>query len=383
MTQTVPATAVLGPGATGLTIGLRVLNLDGTEYAAFSTTGVAETSTLGTYRKASGVACPDAGAHIVWGVSGTDYAEATVEPITALSDIQARLPAALVGGLMPAALSAAGLATDASEEIADAVRSELAVELAHLDADVSTAGGGLTAQETRDAMKLAPTAGAAAAGSVDAHLDTIIATPGGLTAQEVADAGLLAPTPPATAAAGSVQKRLADLPATILTTAIAGYADTPGTVGYLLSLLAGLDFTAVNLVAASNAGEITIKRTLTLAAVVSGLTIPADWIACYWTVKRSTDDPDAEALVQILESNPGDGDDGVQVLAGEAVEDGSDGSLTVNQAGGTVAIVLGDASTALLEDAVELVWDVKFHNPAGKAQPGAGTATITTAVTRA
>lgn len=79
MTQTVPATAVLGPGKTGLAIGLRVLNLDGTEYAAFATTDVAETSVLGTYRKAGGVVVPDAGGYIVWGVSGTDYAEATVE----------------------------------------------------------------------------------------------------------------------------------------------------------------------------------------------------------------------------------------------------------------------------------------------------------------
>jgi hypothetical protein len=79
MTQTVPATAVLGPGKTGLTIGLRVLNLDGTEYSAFSATDVTETSTAGTYRKAGGAVVPDAGGYIVWGVSGTDYAEATVD----------------------------------------------------------------------------------------------------------------------------------------------------------------------------------------------------------------------------------------------------------------------------------------------------------------
>ena len=79
MTQTVPATAQLGPGKTGLAIGYRVLNLDGTTYSAFSTTGVAETSTAGTYRKTGGVVCPAAGGYIVWGVSGTDYAEATVE----------------------------------------------------------------------------------------------------------------------------------------------------------------------------------------------------------------------------------------------------------------------------------------------------------------
>ena len=80
MSQTIPATCVLGPGLTGLAIGVTVLNIDGTEYAAFSATGVAETSVAGTYRKAGGVVCPDAGGYLVWGVSGTDYAEATVEP---------------------------------------------------------------------------------------------------------------------------------------------------------------------------------------------------------------------------------------------------------------------------------------------------------------
>ena len=79
MTQTVPATAVLGPGATGLTIGYRVLNLDGTEYSAFTTDDVAETSTAGTYRKAGGVVAPLAGGYIVWGTALVDYAEATVD----------------------------------------------------------------------------------------------------------------------------------------------------------------------------------------------------------------------------------------------------------------------------------------------------------------
>lgn len=40
--------------------------------------------------------------------------------------------------------------------------------------DVGVAGSGITAQEVRDAMKLAPSAGAAAAGSIDAHLDDIL-----------------------------------------------------------------------------------------------------------------------------------------------------------------------------------------------------------------
>lgn len=40
--------------------------------------------------------------------------------------------------------------------------------------DVGVAGSGLTQQNVRDAMKLAPTAGAPAAGSVDTHLDDIL-----------------------------------------------------------------------------------------------------------------------------------------------------------------------------------------------------------------
>lgn len=81
MAQTIPATAVLGPGLTGLAIGYRVLNLDRTEYSAFATTDVVETGVAGTYTVEGGVLVPSAGGHIVWGVDGTDYAEATLDPI--------------------------------------------------------------------------------------------------------------------------------------------------------------------------------------------------------------------------------------------------------------------------------------------------------------
>ncbi len=80
MAQTIPAAADLGPAYTSLAIGYRILNLDETEYSAFSTTGVAETNVLGFYRKDNGVVAPDAGAYIIWGVSGTDYIESTIPP---------------------------------------------------------------------------------------------------------------------------------------------------------------------------------------------------------------------------------------------------------------------------------------------------------------
>src|SRR5690606_6756081 len=49
----------------------------------------------------------------------------------------------------------------------------------------SGGGGGLTAQQVRDAMKLAPSAGAPAAGSIDKHLDDIESTVDAIGAGEV------------------------------------------------------------------------------------------------------------------------------------------------------------------------------------------------------
>ena len=140
MTQTVPATAVLGPNKTGLTIGLRVLNLDGTEYAAFSTTGVAETSTAGTYRKAGGVIAPLAGGYIVWGTALVDYAEATVE--SASANVTYSAGVALTGRLaeaadIPAAVDVSALALEAT---AQAILLDTGTTLPGLIAGISAAG---------------------------------------------------------------------------------------------------------------------------------------------------------------------------------------------------------------------------------------------------
>lgn len=81
MTQTVAAIGDLGSANTGLTIGVTVLNVDRTSYAAFSTTGVSEsTDVAGLYYKSGGVVVPDAGGFIQWGTAATVYAEDTVLP---------------------------------------------------------------------------------------------------------------------------------------------------------------------------------------------------------------------------------------------------------------------------------------------------------------
>jgi len=169
MTQTVPATCVLGPGLTGLTIGLRVLNLDGTTYAAFSTTGVAETSTAGTYRKAGGVVAPLAGGYIVWGTALVDYAEATVESASANVTMQqgVAVAAADVNGNVPVIVKAWYDTLIPEPE-----------NPGYPDVGSITNMPNSVIQQVRDAMKLAPSAGAPAEGSVDKHLDDLLTTIG-------------------------------------------------------------------------------------------------------------------------------------------------------------------------------------------------------------
>lgn len=80
MAQTgLPAIANLGAAYTGATLGYRVLNLDRTTYAAFTTSGVTESPAgSGVYSVSGGVSAPDAGGYIVFGPAGTDLAEAPI-----------------------------------------------------------------------------------------------------------------------------------------------------------------------------------------------------------------------------------------------------------------------------------------------------------------
>ena len=175
-------------------------------------------------------------------------------------------------------------------------------------------------------MKLAPSAGAAAAGSVDDKLDDILL----ITEQ--------------------------------------------------------LDVSAVTQVAASSAGHLTITSGLTFAEAVTGLTIPADWVAAIWTLKIHEHQADTAARLQLRVSNPADGGDGIQRVNGAAVAlpiTTADGALTVTQASGRIDIYLTDELTALLDKASGLGWDVKFLDADGDSTGRRGTADVVLTETRA
>ena len=83
MTRSLALGVALGPSRTGLAIGYRLLNLNGTTQAAFTTTNVVESGGVpGVYLVTAPVSVADAGARVIWGVSGTDYWEYTIDPLT-------------------------------------------------------------------------------------------------------------------------------------------------------------------------------------------------------------------------------------------------------------------------------------------------------------
>lgn len=313
----------------------------------------------GTSTKANEAAPLDAaGTRTAMGLSAANLDSA----LGAISAKTTNLPASPAGvgdamTLANDALTAAKLATDAVAEIATAIRAELATELARIDAAVSTrlATAGYTAP---------PAAGAVA----DAVLDEAMS---GHTTPGTAGAAL--------AAAGSA----GDPWITDLTD---GDYDDPDTAGYILARLADLDMSAVTQVAASSAGHLTITAGITFEESVTGLTIPADWVAAIWTLKANVRDADTAALAQLRETNPAAGGDGLQRVNGAAPAapiTADDGELTVNQAGGSITIYLTDELSALLAAAVDLGWDVKFIDGGGDSTGQRGTADVVLTETRA
>lgn len=186
----------------------------------------------------------------------------------------------------------------------------------------------------------------------------------GLTAQQTADAvNNLAPA--STGATGSIRAKLDAIK--LITDAI--------------------DTSAVTVTASNDAGVLALIQSVTFGATVSGLTISATWAKLYFTLKWSEYDDDDAAIVQLVASNPAAPlTDGLLYLDGAAVAlplTIANGTLTVSQAAGTVAIAITDNATVLLAKASGLYWDIKTKDAAGATvQNTTGTASILRAVTQ-
>jgi hypothetical protein len=152
------------------------------------------------------------------------------------------------------------------------------------------------------------------------------------------------------------------------------------------AVTAQIDTSAVTVATSNDAGELTIQRSATFAATVSGLTIPSNWTAMLWTLKDSETQADTEAILQVRESNSHAGTDGLQRILGSAPTiqglTAAAAALTVNQVAGTVAISVAASATVKLYTG--RVWDLKVLYGSGAAeQLATGTAEIVYTVTHA
>jgi hypothetical protein len=115
-------------------------------------------------------------------------------------------------------------------------------------------------------------------------------------------------------------------------------------------------------------------------------TISADWSKMYFTLKRDTDaDADAQAVIMVQATNGGASSDGLIVLNGSSSDlTAADASLTVNQAAGTIRLVVTDDAMAELSELDGLTWDFKEITDAGESNVVTqGHATVSYTPTRA
>ena len=121
----------------------------------------------------------------------------------------------------------------------------------------------------------------------------------------------------------------------------------------------------VTVAATAYAGRATHIIGTSTPILLTGLTIDAGWETIWLTAKRNRAlEPDAQAVLQLVVSNPADADDGLTVFEGAEYTESTDGpsgwGLTVDQAGGSVTVTPGAAQSATFDRAYPmLTFDIK------------------------
>lgn len=144
---------------------------------------------------------------------------------------------------------------------------------------------------------------------------------------------------------------------------------TSGSIGKALAdLLAVFNATtrtltqsAASVTAAVSGSDIAVTRYTTYTTQITGLTIPADWEKIWLSAKPDDASSDTDAQIMILETNPGAATDGGQYfnrVAATAITRAY-ASLTVDQPGGTITVLIKPAGTALLAEG-SYKYDLKY-----------------------
>lgn len=126
-----------------------------------------------------------------------------------------------------------------------------------------------------------------------------------------------------------------------------------------------------------------ITRAVSFDVTMTGMTIPENWTKIYFTVKSNSSQSDNVAQIQIVISNPDDAGDGLLYANGTTASDATQGTLTVDQAGGDITITITDDQT---EDFTAGNYDYDFKVITDESKStilARGSATIGTPITLA
>ena len=121
-------------------------------------------------------------------------------------------------------------------------------------------------------------------------------------------------------------------------------------------------------------GNLTVTKSVTFVATLTGITLPVGWDKLYFTAKQSPNYPDSTALIQLLLSNPGLPGDGLLVI-NQKVATPANGNLVV--AGSAITITLTDDATALLSSGDSAPYDIKVVVDGASVLLATGKVTIT------
>lgn len=201
-------------------------------------------------------------------------------------------------------------------------------------------------QAIRDAMKLAPSAGVPAAGSVDEHLDAILEDTG------------------------------TTLPAAIAAIDTSGMAEAVWeytTRTLTQSSTSTTDSTAAGSIARRRGDSWSISLTI---GAITGYT------SLWFTAKWDRDNTDAESVLQVKKNASGSGD-GLLYVNGATAANAALGSITVTDATtGAIVIAVDETVTDDLSPA-GIYYDVQVLNAGSVSTLDSGTLTISADVTRA
>jgi len=131
-----------------------------------------------------------------------------------------------------------------------------------------------------------------------------------------------------------------------------------------------------------NPGTLAIKRGDSWSQAITGLGVITGYTYLDFTVKRSEDDDDEDAIIRIRKASSGIGD-GLLVLNGETGT-AADGSITINDAAlGNITIALAATATDDLELDKALYYDIQKITGAAVLTMGEGILNVNADITRA